>query len=130
MDPVTFESRVKDVWLSVDAGLVIDEDQARRSLEMGVYQALEWTTHEIVRFRRGAIDPRSYLSYRNLDDPCVPGIHISFLPSAIREPRGVGSLPYNCVPAALAAAISQAAGRYMDQIPTNPELIRGYMEQE
>ena len=130
VDPVTFESRVKDVWLSVDAGLVIDEDQARRSLEMGVYQALEWTTHEIVRFRRGAIDPRSYLSYRNLDDPCVPGIHISFLPSAIREPRGVGSLPYNCVPAALAAAISQAAGRYMDQIPTNPELIRGYMEQE
>jgi len=130
VDPVTFESRVKDVWISVDAGRVIDEDQARRSLEMGVYQALEWTTHEIVRFQRGAIDARSYLSYRNTHTPALPGIHIAFLPSAVREPRGVGSLPYNCVPAALAAAVSQATGRYMDQIPTNPELIHGYMEQE
>lgn len=130
VDPVTFESRVKDIWLSVDAGRVIDEDQARRSLEMGVYQALEWTTHEIVRFQRGAIDTRSYLSYRDTSSPSLPGIHISLLPSTTREPRGVGSLPYNCVPAALAAAVSQATGRYMDQIPTNPELIHGYMEQE
>ncbi len=130
VDPVTFESRVKDIWFAVDAGRIIDEDQARRSLEMGVYQALEWTTHEIVRFHRGAIDARSYLSYRNTNDPSLPGIHISFLPSTSREPRGVGSLPYNCVPAALAAAVSQATGRYMDQIPTSPELIHGYMEQE
>ena len=130
VDPVTFESRVEDVWLSVDAGRVIDEDQARRSLEMGVYQALEWTTHEIIRFQRGSIDARSYQSYRHTNDPVRPGIHITFLPSAIREPRGVGSLPYNCIPAALAAAVSQATGRYMDQIPTNPELIHGYMESE
>lgn len=130
VDSVTFESRVRDVWLSVDAGRVIDDDQARRSLEMGVYQALEWATHEIVQYQRGAIDARSYLSYRNQSNPSLPGIHISLLQSTVREPRGVGSLPYNCVPAALAAAVSQATGRYMDQIPTNPELIHGYMEQE
>jgi CO/xanthine dehydrogenase Mo-binding subunit len=130
VDPVTFESHVEDIWLSVDAGRVIDEDQARRSLEMGVYQALEWTTHEIIRFTRGAIDARSYQSYRHTNDPVRPGIHITFLPSTVREPRGVGSLPYNCIPAALAAAVSQATGRYMDRIPTNPELIHGYMEDE
>ena len=45
-------------------------------------------------------------------------------------PLGVGSLPFNCLPAALAAAVSQATGRYMDRIPTNPELIHGYLETE
>ncbi len=130
VDPVSFESRVDDVWISVDAGRVIDEDQARRSLEMSIYQALEWATHEQVRFTNGAVDRRSYISYRIGNDPPLPGIHITFLPSTQHEPRGIGSLPYNSLPAALAAAVSQATGRYMDRIPTNPELIHGYLESE
>ena len=130
VDPVSFETRVDDVWISVDAGRIVDEDQAKRSLEMSIYQALEWATHEQVRFTHGAVDRRSYISYRNSNDPPLPGIHITLLPAAQRAPLGVGSLPFNCLPAALAAAVSQATGRYMDRIPTNPELIHGYMEIE
>lgn len=130
VNPVTFKTHVENVWMSVDAGRIADEAGALRSLEMGVYQALEWATHEKVRYRNGQIDGRTYLSYRETVRPALPGVHITLLPSKMSEPRGIGSLPYNCVPAALAAAVSQATGRYMDQIPTNPELIHGYMESE
>lgn len=130
VDPVTFESTVDTVWLTVDAGRILDEGEAKRSLEMSVYQALEWATHELITFRNGAIDPRSYLAYRNIADPVLPRIHIALLGSPERNPEGIGELPQNCIPAALAAAVSQATGRYMDRIPTNPALIHGYLEGE
>lgn len=130
VDPVTFESSVDNVWLTVDAGRILDEGEAKRSLEMSVYQALEWATHELITYRNGAIDPRSYLAYRNIADPVLPRIHIALLGSPDRTPDGIGELPQNCVPAALAAAVSQATGRYMDRIPTNPALIHGYLEGE
>ncbi|MFW6292496.1 MAG: xanthine dehydrogenase family protein molybdopterin-binding subunit [Spirochaetota bacterium] len=130
VDPVTFESTVDKVWLTVDAGRILDEGEAKRSLEMSVYQALEWATHELVSYRNGAIDPRSYLAYRNIADPVLPNIHIALLGSPDRSPERIGELPQSCVPAALAAAVSQATGRYMDRIPTNPALIHGYLEGE
>ncbi len=130
VDPVTFESHVLNVWLAVDAGRILDENEARRALEMGIYQAVEWATHEIVVYHNGAIDPRSHLAYRNIGTPTLPTIHITLLGTGEREPAGLGELPQSCVPAALAAAVSQATGRYIDQIPTNPALIHHYLESE
>ncbi len=130
VDPVTFESNVESVWLAVDAGAVLDETEARRALEMSIYQALEWATHELIVYKQGAVDPRSYLAYRNVGEPVLPHINITFVDSPERNPQGIGELPQSCVPAALAAAVSQATGRYMDQIPTNPALIHGYVEAE
>ena len=130
VNPVTFESRVLNVWLSVDAGRILDENEARRALEMGIYQAIEWATHEIIVYRNGAVDPRSYLTYRNVGEPALPAIHISLLGTGEREPEGLGELPQSCIPAAIAAAVSQATGRYMDRIPINPALIHHYLESE
>ena len=130
VNPVTFESRVLNVWLAVDAGRILDENEARRALEMGIYQAIEWATHEIVVYRNGAVDPRSYLVYRNVGEPALPTIHITLLGGGDRDPQGLGELPQSCIPAALAAAVSQATGRYMDRIPTNPALIHHYLESE
>ncbi|MFW6288918.1 MAG: xanthine dehydrogenase family protein molybdopterin-binding subunit, partial [Spirochaetota bacterium] len=130
VDPVTFESTVENVWFAVDAGRILDETEARRSLEMSIYQALEWATHEIVVYRHGAVDARSYLAYRNISEPVLPRIHVELLDSSEKNPEGIGELPQSCIPAALASAVSQATGRYMDRLPTNPALIHDYMEPE
>ncbi len=130
VDPITFESTVENVWLAVDVGRILDEAEARRSLEMSIYQALEWATHEIVVYRHGAIDSRSYLAYRNISEPVLPRIHVEFLSSSEKNPEGIGELPQSCIPAALASAVSQATGRYMDRLPTNPALIHDYLEPE
>lgn len=128
VDPVTFESRVGNVWIAVDAGTVLDAMEARRALEMSVNQALEWAMHEIVRYRDGIIDPRSYLSYRTISEPGLASISVDVLESDTKSAYGIVDLPAAIVPAALAAAVSQATGRYMDRIPTNPGLIHDYME--
>jgi CO/xanthine dehydrogenase Mo-binding subunit len=130
VDPVTFESTVERLWITADAGRIMDANEAKRALEMSIHQALEWSTHELVTYRAGAIDPRSYLAYRNVTEPILPEITVELLESTVKQPLGLGDLPQNCVPAALTSAVSQATGRYMDQIPTNPALIHGYMESE
>ncbi len=128
VDPVTFESAVENVWLVVDGGRIVDEVEARRSLEMTTTQALEWATHELVTYHDGVIDPRSYLTYRNIARPVRPRISIEIESANDRAPLGIGELPQSCIPAALAAAVSQATSRYMDQVPTDPQLIHGYLE--
>ena len=130
VDQVTFESTVTDVWIAVDGGTVLDAAEARRSLEMSVYQSLEWSMHETVTFRAGIVDPRTYLSYRNVGDMTFPSIAVDVLESEGRGSLGIADVPQSVVPAALAAAVSQATGRSMDRIPTNPALIFDYMELE
>lgn len=130
VDPVSFEPVVTGVWLAVNGGRVINESQTRRALEMGIYQALEWSSHEVVEYHQGAVDPRSYLSYRSYASPALPQIEVTFVDADNRNPMGVGELPQSCVPAAFASAVSQATGFYMDRVPTNPSAIHRYMGDE
>ena len=43
--------------------------------------------------------------------------------------RGLGDLPLAAIPAAFAAAVTQATGRYEDRIPFTPETLRGYIDE-
>ncbi len=130
VDQVTFESSVSSVWIAVDGGSVIDAGEARRAIEMGIYQSLEWAMHENVTYEAGVVDPRTYLSYRSVSDTSFPRIAVDVLESEGRGSLGIAHIPQSVVPAALAAAVSQATGRSMDQIPTNPVLIHDYLEIE
>jgi CO/xanthine dehydrogenase Mo-binding subunit len=128
VDPVTYETSVQNVWLAVDAGRIMNHAEVMRTLEMGVYQALEWATHEMIDYRNGAVDPRSYLSYRDSPLSTAPEVQVALIDSTEKSPNGIGELPQSCVPAALASAVTQATGHYMDQLPTDPALIHGYVE--
>ena len=54
----------------------------------------------------------------------VPPIGIEFIPEGRRAPaRGIGELPFDCVPAAFANAVSLAAGIDIDALPVEGELV-------
>ena len=128
VDPVTYEVSVEHVWLIVDAGQIVNHAEVMRTLEMGVYQALGWASHEKIDHQSGMVDPRSYLSYRENFPLSIPEVQVALIDSTDREAHGIGDLPQSCVPAALASAVTQATGHYMDQLPTSPALIHGYVE--
>ena len=130
VDPVTYQTAVSKVWMAVDAGRIINHAAVMRTLEMGVYQALGWATHEVIEYRNGIVDPRGYLCYRDSTPHWIPEIQVALIDSAEKTPNGVGELAQSCVPAALASAVTQATGHYMDQLPTSSALIHGYVETE
>lgn len=127
IDTVTLETMVRGIWCCLDCGRIIDESIARKSVESGILQTLEWITAErsIFSLSTGTDQPFSFSrSYS------IPDIHIQFLTSNKKaRPGGVGELPASLLPPAYITALSQATGSYFDTIPVHPELIRQYMEE-
>jgi hypothetical protein len=58
----------------------------------------------------------------------LPEVHIRLLESQSTGMKGFEQLPYLCVPAAYAAAVCQATGLYIDQMPITAEVIQQCLE--
>ncbi len=130
-DPATFETSIRGIWLAVDAGQILDPNQARKTLEMGVFHALGWAASESLAYLTTGetwIDYKSYHPGRLMRHP---KIEIEFFNNTVKNPpQGITELALSTVPAAYVNAIAQATGRYLDRIPATPELVHEYLEDE
>ncbi|MCL2762818.1 MAG: molybdopterin-dependent oxidoreductase [Treponema sp.] len=120
IDPVEYLPRIRGVWLYVDGGAIIAEERARRSLKTAAVQALGWAYREQIHYIAGAIPADQY---ENFDIPGIqeiPPITIEFFPNTQSEPKGIGDLPFTCIPAAYAQAVSQAMDYQFQSIPIKP----------
>lgn len=120
VDPVTLESECRGVWLAVAAGSVPEKDLARRTLAGQVIRALAFASRMPPSPEAGRPPP--------LLSPTVGQLQVLLLPG-LDPPQGYERLPHLCVPAAYAAAVSQATGLYLDEIPVTPEAIQACLRQ-
>ena len=117
IDPVEYLPRIRGVWLGIDGGGIISADRARRSLKESTVQALGWVYREQLKYTNGAI-PASQLDNFEIPGPMeIPPISIDFIKSEHSEPKGIGDLPFSCIPAAYVQAVSQAMDSYFQSIP-------------
>jgi CO/xanthine dehydrogenase Mo-binding subunit len=116
IDPIEFTPKIRGVWLGVDGGKILSESRARRSLKFSVIQALGWASREKIGYEEGRIPDRQ-IEYYDIPHPRdVPPIHIDFIWNDTR-PKGIGELPFSCVPAAFIQAVSQAMDYPFRHIP-------------
>ena len=116
-DPIGYLPRIRGVWMCVDGGKILSEDNARKNLKTSVIQALGWAYREQISYVDGAIPDDQF---QNFDIPGIaeiPPIEIDFINSNSEEPRGIGDLPFCCIPAAFVQAVSQAANCHFPAIP-------------
>ncbi|TVQ41263.1 MAG: xanthine dehydrogenase family protein molybdopterin-binding subunit [Spirochaetaceae bacterium] len=131
VSPVTYETAVRGVWIVVDAGRILQREQATRVLERGVYAALGWAGAEEVTFTDGALSRDDYHRYQHSRFTTTAPITIEFVGDGEKSAaRGLGELPMAVIPAAFALAVTQATGRYIDTIPCTPETLRSYLEED
>jgi CO/xanthine dehydrogenase Mo-binding subunit len=124
IDQVSYVPNIRGVWLGVDAGRVFSEEQARFSLRTSVIHALGWASREELSYERGKIPDKRVFGY---DIPSVaelPPIHIDFVERDTLHYKGIGELPFNCVPAAYIQAVSQAMDYPFEKIPLTPPDLR------
>jgi CO/xanthine dehydrogenase Mo-binding subunit len=82
-----------------------------------VVHALGWASWEKLDYVEGRIAPEMMRDY-NLPDPSdIPPVHIDFLWNDTGDAKGIGELPFNCVPAAFVQAVSQAMDHPFERIP-------------
>ncbi len=121
IDPITLEINCKNIWVSIEAGTILEPEKVRVHLEKEILIGLR-----SVGFRQ-AFKDHKYIPSQHL-----PPIAINFLEKPFKHgplgAKGIGELPSICVAPAYVAAVSQALGISITKMPLIPEHIEGYLE--
>jgi CO/xanthine dehydrogenase Mo-binding subunit len=125
VDLDTFETRVIGFWAAQDIGKAIHPVMCAGQVEGGTLQAIGWALYESVVWKDGRImNPRmtNYVIPTSRDAPPFGTILVedpfSGGPSGA---KGVGELPMDGGAPAIAAALEQALGVALDDLPLLPE---------
>ena len=127
IDPVEFIPRIRGIWMSVDGGKIICEERARRKLNVSAIQALGWIYRERISYTNGCIPADQFEGFDIFAAAEMPVINIDFVQNdsassggkngGSNDPKGIGDLPFACIPAAYYQAVSQAADDEFNSIP-------------
>ena len=115
--------RIRGAWLAVDGGRILDEDAARKALRLSAAQALGWAFRERVAYTAGRLGEGDFADHALPSSADIPPIGIEFVRPGTPDgalPKGIGDLPFACIPAAFMQAVSQATGKHLGSIPLTP----------
>ena len=130
IDPVSLSPVVKGIWLVVDGGKILSQRRARNTLRTGIIQALGWTCREQVYYEDSKIPIELYRGY-DIPAPIeIPPIHVDFARNDKADPKGIGELPFCCIPAAYVQAVSQAMDHHFQRIPLDTREILDVIKQK
>ncbi|MDR0443811.1 MAG: molybdopterin-dependent oxidoreductase [Treponema sp.] len=123
IDPVESNPEIRGIWLAIDGGKIISMEKAKRSLSCSVIQALGWSFTENIDYVNGILPVNQYDNYAIPDPAGIPPVEINFLGNSTGEPKGIGELPFTCIPAAYLQAVSQAMDHCFNSIPIRKDQI-------
>jgi CO/xanthine dehydrogenase Mo-binding subunit len=128
VDIETGELHVRRVICADDVGKAINPQQVEGQIEGGIVQALGWATSESFVTHGGRVrtpDFSTYLIPTIGDAPDqVESIIVEWPdPRGPWGVRGMGEMPFLPLAPALAAAIHDATGVWIDQLPLTPERV-------
>jgi CO/xanthine dehydrogenase Mo-binding subunit len=127
VDLDTGEVHVRDVVAADDVGRVIHPVLAEGQVEGGTLQAVGYATIEEIKLRDGRyLNDRlaTYLIPTALDAPRIHAILVEApFPLAPHGAKGIGELPMDVGAPAVVAAIADATGAWIGDLPASPERV-------
>jgi nicotinate dehydrogenase subunit B len=117
--------RLRQLWLAVDVGRVINPDGVRNQVEGGAVQSASWTLREQVRFDRDGITSANWDSYPILRFTEVPEVTVRIVGAACEDETGAGELAQGPVAGAIGNAVADAVGVRVRDLPlTSAQIVR------
>jgi CO/xanthine dehydrogenase Mo-binding subunit len=127
VDLDTGEVTIRDVVAADDVGRVIHPTLAEGQVEGGTLQALGYATIEEIKLRDGRyLNDRlaTYIIPTSLDAPRITSILVEApFDAAPHGAKGIGELPMDVGAPAVVAAIHDATGVWVHDLPATPERI-------
>jgi len=127
IDKATLEVRIRHATVAADIGTVIHPLFAAGQVIGGVVQGLGWALLESAAYKDGVMqNPRltDYVIPTSLD---TPEIDVVFVPAPYSKgpfgAKGVGELPMDIPGPAVAAAVHDALGLWLLELPITPERL-------
>jgi CO/xanthine dehydrogenase Mo-binding subunit len=127
VDLDTGEVRVRSVVQAADAGRIVNRVLAEGQVEGGTLQAVGWATMEEVlledgRYRNDRL--ATYLVPTSLDAPRIETVLVERPFSGVPHgAKGLGELPMDVPAPAVVAAIHDATGAWITDLPATPEKV-------
>jgi nicotinate dehydrogenase subunit B len=116
--------KVPRIWISADAGQIINPDGLTNQIEGGVIQSASWTLREHVRFDRNGIESSDWMTYPILTMPDVPSVETVLIDRPNERALGAGEAAQGPTAAAIANAFAAATGRRIRELPLTPERVK------
>ena len=127
VDMLTGEVRVTDLVSAVDCGKAIHPVMAEGQIEGGMLQAVGWATIEEIKMKDGGYQNdrlATYLIPTALDAPRIKTVLVENPYSGGPfGAKGIGELPMDGPAPAIIAAIHDATGVWLDEVPATPEKV-------
>ena len=123
IDTDSFIPYIRGIWLAADGGRIYSYNKARTAIENGIIHALGWARNEQLHYAQGEIPLDSLRNYDVHSPFDIPPIEVDFISSESNFPKGIGELPYSCIPAAYVQAVSQAMDFHFGKIPLDEKDI-------
>ena len=127
VDMTTGEVRVTDLVTAVDCGKALHPVLAEGQIEGGCLQAVGWATIEEIKMKDGGYQNdrlATYLIPTALDAPSIRTILVENPYSGGPfGAKGIGEVPMDGPAPAIIAAIHDATGVWLDEVPATPEKV-------
>lgn len=107
MNPFTCEFELKNIWIAVEGGSILDESEAIKTIHTEVQKCLKNNFY--------------------IDSNCP--IEVKFIPKTT-EPKQIGFLVRNALPEAIANGVSQIIQNQINTYPFAPQLIYEYLKND
>lgn len=132
VDTDTFETQVLKITTAQDVGRAIHPILAEGQIEGGTLQAVGYSLLEDIVWDQGRIVNNQLTNYiipTSLDAPDMETVIIEKeYPFGPFGAKGVGELPMDGAAPAIAAAIFNATGAFLTEIPITPERLQSALE--
>jgi CO/xanthine dehydrogenase Mo-binding subunit len=127
IDPLSFEVKITGSWGVFDVGTPIDLRLVEGQMQGGTSQALAYATIENMEMLNGRPAQASFTDYTIPTTLDFPDTACFFVDNPYRYgpygAKSAGELPNEGPAGAVAAAVSQAVGKLVAEIPITPEKL-------
>ena len=120
---VTDTVSVKNLWLAVDVGRVINPDGVLNQIQGGALQSLSWTLKEQVELTHGKVISDNWEDYPIARFTDIPPVHVEIIDRPSEQSLGSGETSIGPTAAALGNALNRVLGVRVVDLPLNSDNI-------